>query len=965
MSATSRGVFLTVIVSLAVFFHRTHNVESVAVMSVDIGLEWMKVAIVSPGVPMEIALNKESKRKTPVAIAFRDNERTFGEDALSVGVRFPSYCFTYFLDLLGKDINNPIVKQFQERFPQYDLRPDPHRNTVVFHYDNETVYSPEELVAMLLSKAREFAKDSARQPINDVVLTVPGYFNQIERKAMITAAEMAGLKVLQLINDYTAAALNYGIFRRKDFNDTAQYVMLYDMGASSTSAVVVSYQNAKTKEKGFVETNPQLSIVGVGYDRTLGGLEMQLRLRDFLAKKFNELKKTNKNVFEHPRAMAKLFKEAGRLKIILSANAEYYAQVENVMDDVDFKLLVTREEFENLCADLFARVKSPVEQALKTSQLSMDVISQVILVGAGTRVPAVQDQLSNAVKIELSKNLNTDEAAVLGAAYKAADLSTGFKVKKFITKDAVIFPIQVTFEREKSDVEKESKQITRTLFNLMNPYPQKKILTFNKHQNDFEFRVQYGDLESLLPEHEIQAIGGKSLHAVRLNGVSEAIKKHHGANIESKGIKAHFNLDESGLLSMTNVEYIVEKTLTAEELAAQEYDEQSTFSKLSSTISKLFHAAEEELKEKDPNIKIIHKDPPSGDEGTKPVKEEPEPSKPLNETDKASNKTETDDAKKVNATVKEEAEKKPKVVTLKEPINSSVTHLGVNHLSGDQLQQSVDKINVLDEYDLKRSRREGALNALESAVIDTRMKLDDADFISYAKPEESELITTKSKEISDWLEEEGYTADVDVLESKLSELKKLMKPVKIRHREHTERPEALKALDQTLNSTTFFLNSIKNFTQQFNATSEDPAYTLYTTVEIQSLEKLINDTIVWKETAVTKQSTLAKSDDPVFNVRTISEKSFSLDREVRYLANKSKNWRPPPSDKGSKDKDKKSKSKSKGKETEESSSTQEEKPVTEDESNQKPIPEKSADTKKEDKSTTSSADNKEDLHAEL
>lgn len=84
---------------------------------------------------MEIALNKESKRKTPVAIAFRDNERTFGEDALNVGVRFPSYCYTHFLDLLGKDINNPIVKLFQQRFPYYEIIPDPHRNTVLFKYN--------------------------------------------------------------------------------------------------------------------------------------------------------------------------------------------------------------------------------------------------------------------------------------------------------------------------------------------------------------------------------------------------------------------------------------------------------------------------------------------------------------------------------------------------------------------------------------------------------------------------------------------------------------------------------------------------------------------------------------------------------------------------------------------------------------------------------------------------------------
>ncbi|KAG8234741.1 hypothetical protein J437_LFUL000978 [Ladona fulva] len=116
--------------------------------------------------------------------------------------------------------------------------------------------------------------------------------------------------------------------------------------------------------------------------------------------------------------------------------------VEGVLEDIDFKLQVTRDQFQDLCSDLFDRVKGPVEKALKSSGLTMDVINQVILVGAGTRVPKVQEVLSKAVGMDLGKSLNTDEAAAMGAAYRAADLSAGFKVKKFITKDAVVFPIQ-------------------------------------------------------------------------------------------------------------------------------------------------------------------------------------------------------------------------------------------------------------------------------------------------------------------------------------------------------------------------------------------------------------------------------------------------------------------------------------------------------------------------------------------
>lgn len=556
--------------ALLLFLTGLTIVNSLAVMSVDLGSEWMKIGIVSPGVPMEIALNKESKRKTPAVISFRDNIRLFGEDAQTVGVRFPKQAYGYLLDLLGKNINHPLVKLYQKRFPHYEIVEDPERGTPLFKHDDENSYSPEELISQFLKKAKEFAENGAHQPIKECVLTVPGFFNQAERRALLQAAELAGLKVLQLINDYTAVALNYGIFRSKTFNETSQYVMFYDMGASSTTATLVSYQTVKTKDHGYVETHPQATILGVGYDRTLGGLEIQLRLRDYLAKKFNEMKKTKNDVFKNPRAMAKLFKEAGRLKNVLSANAEHPAQIEGLLDEQDFKLLVTREEMENLVQDLFERVGKPVEQALKTAHLTMDVVSQVVLVGAGTRVPKVQEYLQKAVGRELAKNLNTDEAATMGAVYKAADLSTGFKVAKFITKDAVVFPIQVTFERS---TEEGVKVVKRTLFGLMNPYPQKKIITFNKHTDDFSFNVNYADLD-YLPNDEILYLSSTNLSEYKLTGVAEALKKNTGENIETKGIKAHFAMDDSGLLNLINVELVVEKTIIPTE------EEEGTLSKL-------------------------------------------------------------------------------------------------------------------------------------------------------------------------------------------------------------------------------------------------------------------------------------------------------------------------------------------------------------------------------------------------
>lgn len=316
---------------------------------------------------MEIALNKESKRKTPVTIAFRNGERSFGEDAQVVGIRSPQNSFSYILDLLGKYIDNPIVELYKKRFPYYDIISDEERKTITFRLDENTTYTPEELLAQILHKGKEFAENSAGQKISEAVITVPGFFNQIERTALMQAADLAGIKVLQLINDYTAVALNYGIFRSKEINDTAHYVMFYDMGASSTTATIVSYQNVKTKEKGFIETNPHVTILGVGYDRTLGGLEVQIRLQHYLAKEFDALNKTKNSVFSNARAMAKLFKEAGRVKNVLSANTDHFAQIEGLIDEVDFRLQVTREKLEQLCIDLFERVANPIKIALKTS----------------------------------------------------------------------------------------------------------------------------------------------------------------------------------------------------------------------------------------------------------------------------------------------------------------------------------------------------------------------------------------------------------------------------------------------------------------------------------------------------------------------------------------------------------------------------------------------------------------------
>uniref|UniRef100_A0A8C7Z037 Hypoxia up-regulated protein 1 n=1 Tax=Oryzias sinensis TaxID=183150 RepID=A0A8C7Z037_9TELE len=791
-------------------------------MSVDLGSEWIKVAIVKPGVPMEIVLNKESRRKTPTAVCLKENERLFGDSALGMSVKNPKTVYRHLQSLLGKKHSNLNVALYQKRFPEHQLLEDPVRGTVA------KWFTPEELLGMVLNYSRGLAQDFAEQQIKDAVITVPAFFNQAERRAVLHAAEMAGLKVLQLINDNTAVALNYGVFRRKDLDSTVKNVIFYDMGASSTTATVVTYQMVKTKEFG---TQPQLQIRGVGFDRGLGGFEMDLRLRDHLANLFNEQKKSKKDVRENHRAMAKLLKEAQRLKTVLSANMEFMAQVEGLMDDIDFKSKVTRAEFEELCSDLFERVPRPLHDALETADLKLDDIELVILVGGSTRVPKVQEVLLKATgKEELGKNINADEAAAMGAVYQAAVLSKAFKVKPFLIRDAALFPIQVEFTRE---VEEEGiktlKQNKRILFQRMAPYPQRKVITFNRYQSDFAFNINYGDMSFLTP-NELSVFGSVNLSTVELSGVGSSFQKH--AEAESKGIKAHFNMDESGVLLLDRVRFIDLFTLCV------------TFFN--------FHAH------------------------TKPV----QVFKQI---------FEEKDAEKHG---KAEPEKKAKLQK-KSKISEEITvELIINDIlnpTPDDLASSKKKLQDLTNRDLAKQEREKSLNNLEAFIFETQDKLYQEDYSQVVSDQEKEQIAAKLTEVSEWMDEEGYAATTKQLKEKLSQLKGLCKDMFFRVEERRKWPDRLAALESLLNTSTFFFRSAKQI-------PEDDQ--IFTEVELNMLEKVINETTIWKNKTVAAQEKLSLQEPPILLSKDIEVKLALLDREVNYLLNKAKFAKPKAKAKG-------------------------------------------------------------------
>ncbi|NXC71797.1 HYOU1 protein, partial [Anhinga anhinga] len=863
---------------------------------------------------------RESRRKTPVAVSLKESERLFGDSALGMSIKNPKVAFRYFQDLLGKRIDNPHVALYRSRFPEHELVKDEKRQTVIFKLSQTIQYSPEEMLGMVLNYSRGLAEEFAEQPIKDAVITVPAYFNQAERRAVLHAARMADLKVLQLINDNTAVALNYGVFLLHHPSFSLQNIMFYDMGAGSTVCTIVTYQTVKTKDSG---TQPQLQIQGIGFDRTLGGLEMELRLRDYLAKLFNA-QHPSKDVRKNPRAMAKLLKEANRLKTVLSANADHMAQVR-------LSLFVGVACVGMACVSL-----SEIRQALActgTAGCSVGVlraphrcdgIDQVILVGGATRVPKVQEVLLKAVgKEELGKNINADEAAAMGAVYQAAALSKAFKVKPFIVRDAAVFPIQVEFTREveEDDKSKSLKHNKRILFQRMAPYPQRKVITFNRYTDDFEFYVNYGDL-SFLNQDDMRIFGSLNLTTVRLKGVGDSFKKY--SDYDSKGIKAHFNMDESGVLSLDRVESVFET------LVEDKPEEESTLTKLGNTISSLFGGGgpapetgenltdsvqeeeeslaepgkEEQGEKQDQKSSAEDAGEEQGEEKEQsPGQAETAPPKAESQKKEEGEKLESQDPKENRETTKEEEpskssgdstvtkteeEKKIKAPKKQKLVHEITIELDVNDvpdLLEDDLKSSMKKLQDLTVRDLEKQEREKSANSLESFIFESQDKLYQEEYQFVSTEEQREEISRKLSEASSWMEEEGYAATTKELKDKLSELKKLCRNLFFRVEERRKWPERLAALESLLNHSTIFLKGARMIPESDQ---------IFTEVELSTLEKAINETTIWKNETLAEQNKLSPSEKPILLSKDIELKIAALDREVQYLLNKAKFAKPKP-----------------------------------------------------------------------
>ncbi|GJP36150.1 hypothetical protein CLOM_g20670 [Closterium sp. NIES-68] len=359
---------------------------------------------------VEIIANDQGNRTTPSFVAFTDTERLIGDAAKNQVAMNPTNTVFDAKRLIGRRFSDPTVQADMKHWPFKVFSGPGDKPTIEVQYKGECKqFAAEEVSSMVLTKMKEIAEAFLGKKIKDAVVTVPAYFNDSQRQATKDAGVIAGLNVMRIINEPTAAAIAYGLDKkasRKGENN----VLIFDLGGGTFDVSILSI------EEGIFE------VKATAGDTHLGGEDFDNRLVSFFVQEFK--RKHKKDISSNPRAIRRLKTACERAKRTLSSTAQTTIEIDSLYEGIDFYSTITRARFEELNMDLFRKSMEPVEKCLTDAKLSKSQIHDVVLVGGSTRIPKVQQLLQDLFHgKDLCKSINPDEAVAYGAAVQAAILT--------------------------------------------------------------------------------------------------------------------------------------------------------------------------------------------------------------------------------------------------------------------------------------------------------------------------------------------------------------------------------------------------------------------------------------------------------------------------------------------------------------------------------------------------------------
>lgn len=377
-------------------------------IGIDLGTTYSCVAVWKNN-GVEIIANDQGNRTTPSYVAFTDTERLVGDAAKNQAAMNPERTIYDAKRLIGRKVNDTLVQQDMKLWPFKVKSGSDDKPLIEVSYQEKTeTFHPEQISAMVLQKMKETAEAYLGHQVKKAVITVPAYFNDSQRQATKDAGAIAGLEVLRIINEPTAAAIAYGLDKTKDGKE--RNVIIFDCGGGTHDVSLL------TIDGGLFE------VKATAGDTHLGGEDIDNRLLEHFVQEFK--RKHKKDITSSPRAMKRLKTACERAKRSLSSMATTSVELDSLIDGIDFMTNITRARFEELCSDIFRRTLEPVEKVLRDAKMDKGEVHDIVLVGGSTRIPRIQQLLTDFFNgKELCKSINPDEAVAYGAAVQGAILT--------------------------------------------------------------------------------------------------------------------------------------------------------------------------------------------------------------------------------------------------------------------------------------------------------------------------------------------------------------------------------------------------------------------------------------------------------------------------------------------------------------------------------------------------------------
>ncbi|XP_053319301.1 heat shock 70 kDa protein 4 [Spea bombifrons] len=437
-----------------------------SVVGFDLGFQSCYVAVARAG-GIETVANEYSDRSTPACVSFGPKNRTVGAAAKGQVISNAKNTLQGFKRFHGRAYTDPFVQAEKHGIACEVVElPTGAAGFKVMYLEEERSFTTEQVTGMLLTKLKETAESALKKPVVDCVVAVPCFFTDAERRSVMDATQIAGLNCLRLINETTAVALAYGIYKQ-DLpapEEKPRIVVFVDMGHSAYQVSVCAFNKGKLK------------VLATAFDPTLGGRMFDEVLVNYFTEEFG--KKYKLDIKSKIRPLLRLAQECEKLKKLMSANAsELPLNIECFMNDIDVSGSMNRGHFEEMCDSLLSRVEPPLRSVLEQAKLKKEDIYSVEIVGGATRIPAVKERIMKFFNKEVSTTLNADEAVTRGCALQCAILSPAFKVREFSITDLVPYPISLKWnspaEEGLSDCE---------VFPKNHAAPFSKVLTFYRKE---------------------------------------------------------------------------------------------------------------------------------------------------------------------------------------------------------------------------------------------------------------------------------------------------------------------------------------------------------------------------------------------------------------------------------------------------------------------------------------------------